>query len=103
MPEDPTSPRHRRSVQVRSEPERHSEPQAADEPSSQSRNPNQEQLQGPQEQSPPAITNEAPLQFHEDESEDDWIMHDFMLVRHHKTPRTKLFIPIAENCPLPLR
>ena len=87
MPEDPASDRHRRSVQVQYEAERHSEPRADDEPRSQSTQPNQERPQSPQEQNPLDIVAEAPLQFQEDESEDYWIMHDFMLMRHHRSPR----------------
>ena len=100
MPEDTASNRHRRSVQVRSEPERHSEPRVDDDPRSQSSQP---PLQLQDQQSPPAEHEEEQPQFQEDESDDYWIMHDYMLVRHHKSNRTKLFIPTAENCPVPLR
>ena len=95
MPEDSASSRHRRSVTVRSEPERQSEILAEREPQSQSSTPQ------PVEQD--TVIREPVESEPIDESQDYWTLHDHSLVRHHKTPRTKLFIPTADSCPLPLR
>ena len=99
MPEDPISSRHRRSVTVREEPERHSEPRAEDESRSQSTTP----LMLQDQPEPPADSEVPETTFQEDESDDYWILHDHMLVRYHKSNRLTMFVPTAENCPVPLR
>ena len=34
---------------------------------------------------------------------DFWTCTGHVFTRHHKTPRNKLFVPTAENCPMPLK
>ena len=51
-----------------------------------------EQKKGPE-------SRENPRQVHEP---DFWTLNDTVLVRHHRTPRWRLFSPSADDCPIPL-
>ena len=39
----------------------------------------------------------------EPECLDTWTTNNDVLIRHHLTPRQKLFIPTVEDCPIPLK